>query len=75
MKVVQLACVAVWVAFAPTVAAAADLAVVGTGDGLEMLRAVGAAFTVDHPETSVHVPPRACTPAAASTRSAQAARH
>jgi ABC-type phosphate transport system substrate-binding protein len=37
--------------------AAADLAVVGTGDGLEVLRAVGAAYTADHPETAVWVPP------------------
>jgi phosphate transport system substrate-binding protein len=37
--------------------AAADLAVVGTGDGLEVLRAVGAAYTADHPETGVWVPP------------------
>jgi phosphate transport system substrate-binding protein len=38
-------------------AAAGDLAVVGTGDGLEVLRAVGAAYTADQPETSVFVPP------------------
>jgi phosphate transport system substrate-binding protein len=38
-------------------AVAADLAVVGTGDGLEVLRAVGAAYTADHPETAVWVPP------------------
>ena len=30
---------------------------VGTGDGLEVLRAVGAAYTADHPQTSVFVPP------------------
>ena len=36
---------------------AGDLAVVGTGDGLEVLRAVGAAYTADHPQTSVFVPP------------------
>jgi phosphate transport system substrate-binding protein len=57
MKSVQAACAAAWLAFAPAAAAAGDLAVVGTGDGLEMLRAVGAAFTADHPETAVHVPP------------------
>jgi phosphate transport system substrate-binding protein len=38
-------------------ASAADLAVVGTGDGLEVLRAVGAAYTADYPQTSVFVPP------------------
>jgi len=42
---------------ATTSAAAADLAVVGTGDGMDVLRAVGAAYTADHPETSVFVPP------------------
>ena len=40
-----------------TVSTAGDLAVVGTGDGLEVLRAVGAAYTADHPQTSVFVPP------------------
>ncbi|HKS61182.1 MAG TPA: substrate-binding domain-containing protein [Xanthobacteraceae bacterium] len=38
-------------------AAAGDLAVVGTGDGMDVLRAVGAAYTADNPETSVFVPP------------------
>jgi phosphate transport system substrate-binding protein len=36
---------------------AGDLAVVGTGDGIDLLRAVGAAYTAEHPETSVLVPP------------------
>ena len=40
-----------------TVSTAGDLAVVGTGDGLEVLRAVGAAYTADHPDTSVLAPP------------------
>src|SRR3954454_7811336 len=34
-----------------------DLAVVGTGDGIDLLRAVGAAYTADHPGTNVIVPP------------------
>ena len=38
-------------------ASAADLAVVGTGDGLEVLRAVGASFTADNPDTGILVPP------------------
>ena len=38
-------------------AAAGDLVVVGTGDGMDVLRAVGAAYTADNPETSVFVPP------------------
>lgn len=36
---------------------AEELPVVGTGDGVELLRAVGAAFTADHPETVIIVPP------------------
>ena len=36
---------------------AADLSVVGTGDGIDLLRALGAAYTADHPETNVIVPP------------------
>src|SRR3954449_12283225 len=39
------------------VAEAGDLAVVGTGDGIDLLRAVGAAYTAEHPETNVIVPP------------------
>ena len=37
--------------------AAEKLAVVGTGDGIEILKAVGAAFTVKHPEIAIDVPP------------------
>ena len=36
---------------------AGDLSVVGTGDGIDLLRALGAAYTADHPETNVIVPP------------------
>jgi phosphate transport system substrate-binding protein len=36
---------------------AADLSVVGTGDGIDLLRALGAAYTADHPDTNVFVPP------------------
>ncbi|MEA2871438.1 MAG: phosphate transport system substrate-binding protein, partial [Hyphomicrobiales bacterium] len=36
---------------------AADLSVVGTGDGIDLLRALGAAYTADHPDTNVVVPP------------------
>ena len=36
---------------------AGDLSVVGTGDGIDLLRALGAAYTADHPETTVIVPP------------------
>jgi phosphate transport system substrate-binding protein len=36
---------------------AGDLSVVGTGDGIDLLRAVGAAYTAEHPGTNVIVPP------------------
>src|SRR2546429_8560099 len=38
-------------------AQAGDLSVVGTGDGIDLLRALGAAYTADHPDTSVLIPP------------------
>ena len=38
-------------------ASAAELAVVGTGDGIEMLQAVSAAFNAGHSDTTVTVPP------------------
>jgi phosphate transport system substrate-binding protein len=38
-------------------ATAGELPVVGTGDGIELLRALGAAYTADYPQTSVLVPP------------------
>ena len=38
-------------------AQAGDLSVVGTGDGIDLLRALGAAYTADHPDTNVIVPP------------------
>jgi phosphate transport system substrate-binding protein len=37
--------------------AAETLAVVGTGDGTEILKAVGAAFTFENPEIAIDVPP------------------
>ena len=36
---------------------AGELSVVGTGDGIDLLRAVGAAYVADHPGASVAVPP------------------
>src|ERR1044072_4747562 len=48
---------AVPIAFAGFNAHAGDLAVVGTGDGIDLLRALGAAYSADHPETNVIVPP------------------
>ena len=44
-------------AFIGLSAHAGDLAVVGTGDGIDLLRALGAAYTADHPDTNVIVPP------------------
>lgn len=57
MRFVRVFGAALWLASAAGSAAAGDLAVVGTGDGLEVLRAVGAAYTADHSETIVVVPP------------------
>lgn len=36
---------------------AGDLSVVGTGDGIEILRVIGASYTADNPQTQVRVPP------------------
>jgi len=36
---------------------AGDLSVVGTGDGIDLLRALGSAYMTEHPETNVIVPP------------------
>jgi phosphate transport system substrate-binding protein len=44
-------------AFIGVSAHAGDLSVVGTGDGIDLLRALGAAYTADHPDTNVIVPP------------------
>lgn len=38
-------------------AAAGELPVVGTGDGIEVLRVLGAAYSADNPQTIVRVPP------------------
>jgi phosphate transport system substrate-binding protein len=40
-----------------TSVAAGDLSVVGTGDGIEALRVLGASYTADNVETVVRVPP------------------
>ncbi len=40
-----------------TQAMAADLTIVGTGDGIDVLRAVGAAYSATNPKTKVIVPP------------------
>ena len=38
-------------------AGASELSVVGTGDGIELLRALGAAYSADNPQTAILVPP------------------
>jgi len=38
-------------------AGANELSVVGTGDGIELLRALGAAYSADNPDIKVQVPP------------------
>ncbi len=45
------------VASSQSAVGASDLPVVGTGDGSELLRVLGAAYTADNPETVVVVPP------------------
>jgi phosphate transport system substrate-binding protein len=52
-------CLAVGIALASlsSFAAAKELSVVGTGDGIELLRALSAAYAADNPDTAVQVPP------------------
>lgn len=38
-------------------AAASQLNIVGTGDGIDVLRALGVAYMMEHPQTTVTVPP------------------
>jgi phosphate transport system substrate-binding protein len=38
-------------------AGTSELSVVGTGDGIELLRALGAAYAADNPQTTITVPP------------------
>jgi phosphate transport system substrate-binding protein len=58
MPIVTRPLVASMIAFCLSATAqAGDLSVVGTGDGIDLLRALGAAYTADHPDTNVIVPP------------------
>jgi phosphate transport system substrate-binding protein len=41
----------------PSFAGTGELSVVGTGDGIELLRALGAAYSADNPDTAIVVPP------------------
>lgn len=43
--------------FAHTATAQTELSVVGTGDGLEMLRKIGEGFAEQHPEIKLSIPP------------------
>jgi phosphate transport system substrate-binding protein len=45
------------VASSQSLAGANELSVVGTGDGMELLRALGAAYSSDNPQTAILVPP------------------
>ncbi len=40
-----------------SLAGTTELSVVGTGDGIELLRALGAAYSADNPDTAIVVPP------------------
>jgi phosphate transport system substrate-binding protein len=40
-----------------SMSSAGELPVVGTGDGIELLKVLGAAYSADHPQTTVLVPP------------------
>jgi phosphate transport system substrate-binding protein len=58
MKRTALAIAAMLAALSPAATGwAAEIRIVGTGDGLELLAALGAAYSADNPGTSVIVPP------------------
>lgn len=58
MKIVLRATyAAIAVAITVGCARSAELPIVGTGDGIEILRVLGAAYTADNPQTTVLVPP------------------
>ncbi len=56
-KLVGLICAAVVGLGLPTAAKAEELRIVGTGDGIEILSAVGELYMERHPETTIVVPP------------------
>jgi len=57
MSIAKRLMLAIPFALVALTANAGDLSVVGTGDGIDLLRALGAAYTADHPDTNVIVPP------------------
>jgi phosphate transport system substrate-binding protein len=56
MATIRSICAAVLLAWSAP-ASAGELPVVGTGDGIDVLQALGAAYTAEHPDTVVLVPP------------------
>jgi phosphate transport system substrate-binding protein len=46
-------CIVIW----PPISQAAELAIVGTGDGMPVLKALGNAFSSENPDTQILVPP------------------
>jgi len=52
-----IAAIAAILAIAASSASAGELRIVGTGDGMEQLRALGFAYTADNPDTLIIVPP------------------
>jgi len=59
MRRVAGSALAVVIAFSAleSLAGTHELSVVGTGDGIELLRALGAAYSADNPDTAIVVPP------------------
>src|SRR5690242_4194718 len=57
MHLKRIAAACVLAGWAGVAAAAEPLVVAGTGDGVEMLQALGTAYTADTPATLVVVPP------------------
>ncbi|WP_276200411.1 substrate-binding domain-containing protein [Chelatococcus sp. XZ-Ab1] len=56
-KLVGLICAAIVGLGAPAAATAAELRIVGTGDGIDILSAVGKLYTQRNPQTTIVVPP------------------
>ena len=57
MNASRVVCLAFALSGAASAAAGTELAIVGTGDGIEMLQAVGTAFNAEHAASTVTVPP------------------
>lgn len=57
MSYLRTACAVIALAAACTAAAADELKVVGTGDGIELMNALAIAYNAEHPQTVVAIPP------------------